>query len=219
VIAVGAGKLIIPPACNSYFAWGFPDFSGRILALDTDKVLAIREGMHEGPINCVAITEDGKILITGGCDTVVAVHKIQDGKVRRINFVYNLCNHLAPVVSVAVSRAFSIVVSASEDQECFLWDLNRLKFIRQLTHKAPKTESSLHTVVINEANGDIVGCSSFWLHLWSVNGNLLLSKRMSSLVSDSVTAFAFTKVPGWTDKYVLLTGHRDGVIKVRSNSQ
>lgn len=43
-------------------------------------------------------------------------------------------SHRAPVACVAASRAWSLVVSGSEDGSLILWDLNRGTYIRSIWH-------------------------------------------------------------------------------------
>ncbi len=48
-----------------------------------------------------------------------------------------LFGHRAPVTVLALSRSFSVLLSASEDGQVLLWDLNRLEFVRELDRGAP----------------------------------------------------------------------------------
>lgn len=43
-----------------------------------------------------------------------------------------LFGHRASVTTMAVSRAFSALLSASADGQIILWDLNRLEFVREI---------------------------------------------------------------------------------------
>jgi len=83
------------------------------------------------------------------CPQVVSVHKLQnDGKNGKLKFQHmkNLVDHQAPITCVAVSRAYSIVVSASYDGTCFIWDLNHLKFVRPLSLQ----DGPVHILSVNE---------------------------------------------------------------------
>ena len=135
--------------------------------------------MHDVQITCAAITQDGKLLVSGGLDSVrglsrvysvvliiplpqvVSVHKLQnDGKNGKLKFQHmkNLVDHQAPITCVAVSRAYSIVVSASCDGTCFIWDLNHLKFVRPLSLQ----DGPVHILSVNEITVSFTRKSSFW---------------------------------------------------------
>lgn len=48
-----------------------------------------------------------------------------------------LFGHRSAVVTIAVSRSFSVLLSASSDGQVLLWDLNRLELVRRLTTGKP----------------------------------------------------------------------------------
>ena len=57
-----------------------------------------------------------------------------------------LYGHTEPVICLAASSSYNIIVSGSRDRTCILWDLSRLVFVRQLRgHAAP-----VAAVCINE---------------------------------------------------------------------
>ena len=47
-------------------------------------------------------------------------------------FSANLFGHQEAITCLAVSHAFKVVLSASEDRTCILWDLNKLECLRRL---------------------------------------------------------------------------------------
>jgi len=51
---------------------------------------------------------------------------------------------------VAASRAWSLVVSGSEDGYAMLWELNRAQYVRAIEHKSP-----VNLVTINESTVSI----------------------------------------------------------------
>lgn len=132
VLVIGLNRMMLPPHYNKFIAWGFPDHCARIYS--GDKMLSIIENLHDGQITCITSTETGKILVTGGADSVVSVYRVRkSNNVRKFFLASTLCGHLGSVTCVAVSRAYSIIVSASVDKTCIIWDLNRLNYVRQLT--------------------------------------------------------------------------------------
>ena len=65
---------------------------------------------------------------------------------RRVRLRQALYGHTEPVTCLAASSAYNVIVSGSRDRSCILWDLIRLRFVRQLRgHAAP-----VAAVCINE---------------------------------------------------------------------
>jgi WD40 repeat protein len=76
---------------------------------------------------------------------VVNIYRVRkSNNIRRFALAQTLCGHLGPISCVAVSRAYSIVVSGSSDKTCIVWDLNRLNYVRQLSqHDGPILEVAI----------------------------------------------------------------------------
>ena len=53
-----------------------------------------------------------------------------------------LYGHLSPVNIIEVSESFSTLLSASTDGVVLLWDLNRLKFVRELIYSGGSLQVS-----------------------------------------------------------------------------
>lgn len=54
---------------NKHLAWGYPDSSIRVLS--GDKLVSVINKVHEDyTMTCATCTPTGKILITGGTDSV-----------------------------------------------------------------------------------------------------------------------------------------------------
>lgn len=239
VIALGRRRLLLPPACNKYAAWGYADGSLRVLNADATATLSevvecphqgqVRTFRHLAPIclislcqiTCAATSEDGRLLVLGGTDTVVSVHsmRISAGtETRRVRFVKNLCGHLGPITCLTLSRAFSVLVSGSEDRTCIVWDVNRLSYVRQLPRFLGH-EAAISALAINDVTGEIVSCAGTSVNVWSINGDLLISKRTSHAVTETITACAVSRGAQWLDSHnVVVTGHRNGGIRVWVNA-
>lgn len=52
--------------------------------------------------------------------------------------------HSDKVVCVAASRAWSLIVSGSEDGSAIIWDLNRASYVRSLWHERGVTGCAVH---------------------------------------------------------------------------
>ena len=91
-----------------------------------------------------------KLLITAGTDcTVSAWNVFSTTKAIDLQPKGTLYGHLKPVIILQVSEAFSTVLSASSDGVVLLWDLNRLKFVRELNYAGNSlqvsNQSTLHS--------------------------------------------------------------------------
>jgi len=206
VIAMGLNKLLLPPSYNKHIAWGLPDFSVRIM--QGDKLVHIMENDHDGQITCCACTEDGRVCVSGSVDTVVCVYKIQRDK--QFVLAKRLCGHTARITCLAACRPYSVIVSGSEDQTCIIWDLNRLTYVRQLAnHDGPVANITVH-----DETGNIVTCSGNVVKIWTINGDFLISSNVSQNSMDAISVCVWSKAPEWLHENVLITGHKDGKIKV-----
>jgi WD40 repeat protein len=196
---------------TSYLSWGHSDFSMRLATLDGDKTLSVVENVHNGQITCLCASESGRLLVSGGDDSVVSVYRmVEVRKQRRFYMLRNLCSHAGAITALAVSRACSLAVSGSEDRTCIVWDLNRLSFVRQLSGH----ESHVSAVRIHHLNGEIVTASGTSLRVWDVNGVLLLHRQCAS-ASDPITSLELSHRNWWQPNTQLyITGHRSGLIRV-----
>ncbi len=56
---------------------------------------------------------------------------------------------------------------------------------------------------------------STWLNVWTLNGDLLVSKKTSNNMGELITACVMTRGAEWIDAHnVIITGHANGAIKV-----
>ena len=79
---MGFNKMPLPPNFNRHIAWGLPDGSVRLcqgdkvwinfasFRLTRYQLVHILENSHNSKITCMATSEDGKICVSGGLDTV-----------------------------------------------------------------------------------------------------------------------------------------------------
>jgi len=217
---IGEKIVTLPPnrAClptrayNKMISWDHLDFSVRISYLESEKLLQVLENVHDGQVTCLCVTADGRYLITGGTDSLICVREMKKIKGER-TFLFKkaLSGNLAPVRCVAVSRSYSVIVSASEDRTCIVWDLNRLSFVRTLTLTGEAAEYPVSFVSVNNITGNIVVAAGPYLSVFTINGMLLASTKTGS----DISAFTMTEAywVDWMD-CDYLTGHMDGSIKV-----
>ena len=139
-----------------------------------------------------------------------------------------LFGHRAPITTLAVSRSFSALLSASSDGKVLLWDLNRLKMVRVLTGETTVEVCGLHNPVrieahevqcaaIHDITGVIMLCRVRTVSLFTLNGERILDQDVSQESSDTITACAFYEGSGneYLGRNLIFTGHRRGVVNVR----
>ncbi|KAI1299170.1 hypothetical protein EDD11_006490 [Mortierella claussenii] len=199
-----------PYACSKYVEWGFSDNSVRLYLTETSKILGIFENLHLEAITCVKWADD-RTIVTTSRDTVVCIWRIVHIKSYELKLMKCLRGHRETVHTVAISVAYSIIVSGSEDKSCIVWDLNRLEYVRQLG----KHEDGVRVVAINDATGDIATCSGPVLRLWTVNGDLILQKYTTQIGDPILDCVFYAGRTGeWVPREIIFTSHRRGVVKV-----
>jgi len=204
-------KLFARKTLSKYISWKYPDQCFRVVAVDTEKVLHVQESTHDGPITCACVSDDYKILVTGGADSVVFAHKLVEDSsgVPRIKTIKGLCEHEGAITCICISRPYSIILTGSEDRTCIIWDLNRVKYVRTLGHSL--FDQPVTKAAINDVTGYIATCCGMIVSVWNINGDLLLTRNC--LVQ--ITSCLFPAIPEWVDTTsFLITGHRDGDIKI-----
>ncbi|KAG0176918.1 hypothetical protein DFQ29_005470 [Apophysomyces sp. BC1021] len=205
-------QLFMPPDGQRYIEWGYSDNSLRLFSTESGKLLNVFENMHVGYINA-ACFPDSRTLVTGGTDNVVCIWKIKQDKATDFTLLENLRGHTAPITTIASSRSYSILVSGSEDKTAIVWDLNRMQYVRSL----PGHENTVHIVRINDTTGDIITCSGNVIRVWTVNGDLYLTKSACPS-SEPILSCAFYegKTNEWSNCDMIVTGLRKGIVKVWS---
>ena len=120
------------PELSKYISWGHWDRNLRICAMDSGKVYAVVDCIHNDDINCAAITRNGRSLLTGGTSGCVKIwKKLRDRRSKTVQLkLYTVLHgHSDQVTCVTVSQEWSIFVTGSKDRSCIAWDLNRCNFI------------------------------------------------------------------------------------------
>ncbi|KAI0402483.1 beige/BEACH domain-containing protein [Xylaria palmicola] len=201
-------RLYLPPSYDKYLEWGYADNSVRFFSSENRKTAGVSENLHIGQISCIVVA-DSKTLITAGEDCVVSVFTMlsQAGKPVELMHRSSLFGHKTPVTTIAVSKAFSTVVTISGDGHAILWDLNRLEFVRKLPSSRPVECAS-----INNISGEIMLCSGANVALYTLNGELILDQNVCVEHDDYVHTCAFYEGSGneWIESFLVFTGHRRG---------
>lgn len=207
-------RINMPPHFDKFLEWGFADNSVRFFLSDNHKAIGLLENLHQGQISCVAFA-DSKTLITAGEDSVVTVHTVKTPPGKNVELAprLSLFGHKTPVNVIAVSKSFSTFLTVSQDGTAFLWDLNRLEFIRKLPFSRP-----VECARINDVSGEIMLCSGPNVVLFTLNGELLLEQNVcgGEGQDDYVHSCAFYEGQGseWLENFLVFTGHRRGRVNV-----
>ncbi|KAJ7327170.1 hypothetical protein JRQ81_016929 [Phrynocephalus forsythii] len=211
ILAVEQNKVLIPPTWNKTFAWGYADLSCRLGAYESDKAVVVYECLSEwGQVLC-AICPNPKLVIAGGTSTVVCVWEMGTSKekAKTLTLKQALLGHTEAVTCLTASLAYHIIVSGSRDRTCIIWDLNKLSFLTQLRgHRAP-----VSALCINELTGDIVSCAGTYIHVWSINGNPIVSVNTFTGRSQQILCCCMSEMNEWDTQNVIVTGHSDGVVR------
>ncbi|RWA05054.1 hypothetical protein EKO27_g10050 [Xylaria grammica] len=209
-------RLNLPPLYDKYLEWGYADNSVRFFSSENRKSAGVSENLHIGQISCIIIA-DSKTLITAGEDCVVSVFTIHSLPGKPVELVHrsSLFGHKTPVTTIAVSKAFSTVVTISGDGHAFLWDLNRLEFVRKLP-----SNRFVECASINDISGEIMLCSGPNVALYTINGELILDQNVCTEHDDYVYSCAFYEGSGneWLESYLVFTGHRRGRVNIWKRS-
>ncbi len=154
---------------------------------------------HENIVWSVAVSNDGKIAVSGSKDKTVRVWNTETR-----TLLHTLTGHLDGVRSVSISHDKQFIASASADETIKLWNVETGDLIRTLTAH----QGSLWSVEISP-NGETIASASAdkTIRLW----NVATGELMRTFTGHSHWVFAATFSP---DGNYLASGSKDGTIKV-----
>ncbi|KAK0628604.1 hypothetical protein B0T17DRAFT_159534 [Bombardia bombarda] len=207
-------RLNLPPQYDKFLEWGYADNSVRFFFSDNRRPAGLFENLHIGQISALTFA-DSKTLITAGEDCVVSVYTVQSAPGKPVELLprSSLFGHKTPVTNIAVSKAFSTVVTVSQDGAAFLWDLNRLEFIRKLP-----LARAVECARIHDVTGEIMLCSGPNVLLYTLNGDLIVDQNVCGAegYDDFVHSCAFYEGAGneWLENFLVFTGHKRGRVNV-----
>ncbi|KAM0748128.1 beach-domain-containing protein [Meredithblackwellia eburnea MCA 4105] len=206
-VATPTQSLFIPDGSYSHLiSWGFASQTVRLTARGNTLPTTIFENLHSEFVSAGCFA-DSKTFVTASTDTTVSLWKWKwrsGGKEGHFQQLDCLRGHSDQVSCVAASRAFSIVVSGSDDRTAIIWDLNRKRFVHQLSGH----DMRVHLVAISDTTGDVATCSGSILRIWTVNGKLLATQSTSNY-TEAITAVAFSLSETTP---IIATGHRNGKV-------
>ncbi|KAL8733219.1 MAG: hypothetical protein Q9166_002236 [cf. Caloplaca sp. 2 TL-2023] len=205
-----SSKVNIGPTYDKYMEWGFVDGGIRFYASDTMKLIGLFEHVHVGQLSCV-LYADSKTLITAGNDCVISVWGVNyTSKSVEMQPTGSLFGHRTAINTLAVSTSFRTLLSASDDGQVLLWDLNRLEIVRRVSSGDAVTCARIHDV-----NGTIMVCRGPNLTLYTLNGDLIIDQHVCT-EDDIIVSCAFYEGSGndYLERNLVFTGHRRGVVNI-----
>lgn len=105
---------------NDWMPSGWDD--GRIRAFypETGREMFRIDGAHHRGVTAVAITNDGRRIISGGGEGMIRIWQIH-AKSREL--LTTMKEHRNAVVTIRINRSDSECVTASLDGTCIVWDI------------------------------------------------------------------------------------------------
>ena len=207
--AVGPKRAFLPGNPTRYLEWGHFDHSLRIFQTDNQRRLSVFESLHIGQISH-AVFADQDTLITGGDDKTICIWSFTNGKKAVIDLRACMRGHRDKITHIAASRAFSTIVSGSEDCTAIIWDLNRHQYTRSLIGH----QNAIKDISINNNNGDILTSDEHECRLWDINGDLICQLSFAihdpahcSIIFEGKSSEVF-------DSDLIFTGHKTGVVRI-----
>ncbi|KAJ8308471.1 hypothetical protein KUTeg_013345 [Tegillarca granosa] len=199
-------------------SWKHPD---GILRIKNHKEKPLVNFMHESPtdlVTCCASLPDCRLLFVGGSSGLITIYQTVFNTSKESNIQVRgsktvLLGHKATVNCLVVCKPYSILISASDDHTCIIWDLNRLCYVRSIdSHKA-----GVKVVAISPTLGDIASCSpqgmGSRLDLHTVNAELVATKYCD----DTINCLAFSSAPEGKSVNIIAGGLSSGNIRIWSS--
>ena len=120
----------------------------------------LRQFNHGGPVYGVAISRDGKTLVSGSADQTVRIWDASTGQQR-----FQMRGHIGAVHSVALTPDESLIVSSGADRSVRLWDVTGGRQLKQLA----SLRETMYSVAVHP-NGQTVAAAGAdrKIHLFDV---------------------------------------------------
>jgi len=189
---------LFPKARYIATAGGTIDSSIKIWNTINGELLRTFQG-HTSEIRTLALSDDGKTLLSGSNDKTLKLWEIESGRCMR-----NFSGHILPVTACDISGDGRFALSGSQDKTVRLWDRRSEKCLAILKdHKGEITSLAFSPC----ANFIVSGGTDNTVRLWKrSNGECL---RIMEGHTGRVTDVKFSS----DGRYILSAG-RDGTVRV-----
>uniref|UniRef100_A0A8C9W4Q6 Lysosomal trafficking regulator n=1 Tax=Scleropages formosus TaxID=113540 RepID=A0A8C9W4Q6_SCLFO len=202
---------------SAILSWGYADNMLRLKSKQSEPPINFIQCSQLHQVTSCAWVPDSCQLFTGSkCGIITAYSNRFTSTMpseMEVESQVHLYGHTAEVRCLFVCKPYSILISASNDGTCIIWDLNRLCHVQNLTgHKSPVT-----AVSASETTGDIATvCDSVGggsdLRLWTVNGDLVGHVHCR----ETICSVAFSNQPEGLSVNVIAGGLENGVVRLWS---
>ena len=182
---------------------GYWDNTIKVHSTDGWRVECSENGGHRGPIRCIAIGQDGGLMVSGGedctCRVWVVDHPdlaiaLSGGYVQTalgqstdgdqiLSCCHVLWGHDTPITCVDLSSDLDIVVSGSVDGKICVHSLRTGSYVRSIFPRSNK-DSSIDKLALDSHGRMVVHMSDGSLHLFTVNGHLICSSDAGERIHD-----------------------------------
>ena len=155
------------------------DDRAMIWNLDVGAVESVLRD-HRAEVNCIAVSSDGQILVSGGNDRSLRVWRLSQNASARV-----LRGHEAKVTAISVSLDGQNVFSASADGSLRQWDLQRegeSPFRVVVDHRVDGVRS---LAIVPDGTRVVAASDDHNLHIWNLaNGTERVLEGHSDCVND-----------------------------------
>lgn len=157
-----------------------------------EKVTGIRQkdfnlsgGGHDRPITALAVSPDGKMLVTGSEDNSIRIWEVSTGKVVRV-----MQGHNDHITSLAISSDAGTLISASKDHTIRVWTLD-----------------------LNDTHRTLNGHKGYvWSAMYSPDGSLVASAGADQVIRiwNNETGTEIASLPGHDVAVTAICFNHDG---------
>ncbi|GKY94790.1 hypothetical protein MPSEU_000444200 [Mayamaea pseudoterrestris] len=208
-LLVGTDKLSNAETNGYVVSCGYFDDAVRIHSTETLRQIAHGCGGHQDSITCLAIGQDGGLMVTGAQDGTCCIWvidhpdmsvAISDGYMQTVLGASNdggqilscchvLWGHEAPMACVALDSDLDAVVSGCHGGLVCIHTIRRGEFIRSF-HPPPlaegKPSKGVEKVAMHGTSIVVVHMGDFGLHTFTVNGVRLCSTDAGEKLNDMI---------------------------------
>ncbi|MGD1804337.1 DnaJ domain-containing protein [Dapis sp. BLCC M126] len=182
------------------------DFEGKITTYDIDTKKHCQTFFssnsptsHGDSVFAVAISKDGKNVVSGSADKTIRLWELETGKLKR-----TFDGHTDKVWAVAWSHDGKTFASGSADKSIRLWKINSYQAPRILKqHSGWITSLAFHP----SENILFSGSTDFTIKIW----NLETESLISTLVGHTAPVFSIATN---SNGKILASGSQDGTVKI-----
>ena len=184
---------------------GFWDNEVKIYSLAGYKLLCGENGGHRGPIRCLAIADDGGLMVTGGQDCTLRLWAVDhpdmgmalsDGYVQTAlggtndgNQLLSCCRVLwgqdSPISCVDLSSDLDLIASGSLGGVVCVHTLRLGEYVQSFRPPLMSNKpSGVSKIVFHKHGVLVVHMQDYGLHTYTINGVILCSKNAGEKLND-----------------------------------